>query len=122
MKRRTIRKYVDLFRNPARLSVGGPDDAGARVTLFPNGEREIWSQTVDGLGVRVSVSDGPHGLGVKLDTMAGTPPITIASPDGQHVELCQYRTTPKAAAFRRWYLHEETADDVALLGPGYQRA
>jgi len=27
--------------------------------------------------------------------MAGTPPITIASPDGQHVELCQYRTTPK---------------------------
>lgn len=121
-RRRTLKRYENLYRDPTSLF---PASDGARqleTILFPNGENEIWLRTPDGLGVRIVASNGPHGLGVRVGSFVGTPKIT--APDTQdeiEVELCQYRQDARSQAFRRWYRHEETTEDVALLGAEYKR-
>jgi hypothetical protein len=77
--------------------------------------------TADGLGVKVRVSDGPHGLGVSVTPHVGTPDVELPDVGPRYIDVTQYRQTPVAQAFRRWYLHCETAEDVALLGPSYAR-
>lgn len=114
-RRRTIKRYVELYHDPSTLF------HGVNVTVFPNGENEIWLKTADGLGVKVRVGNGPAGLGIQIDTFGGTPTLTVASPDGTHMEVCQYRQDARSQAFRRWYRGEETAADVDLLGPEYRR-
>lgn len=98
----------------------GPS-GGSNVYELPAGQ--YWIKSADGrLGVTLTVgTDGPYGIGLQIDTHVGTPTLTIASPDGNHIELCQYRDDPKSQAFRRWYLHQETPADLALLGPEYRR-
>lgn len=123
MRRRTMKRYQELYRNPRSLFSGGPDDTGVSTILFPNGANEIWLQTASGEGVRIVASNGPHGLGIRVSTFAGTPALTVAGGEQstREVEICQYRQNPDAQAFRRWYNHAETPEDVARLGPSYLR-
>lgn len=109
--RRTIRQYMELFRNPRALFSGGPDDTGVEVVLFPNGEREIWIKGTDGKGLRLRASEGPYGMGLQIDTFAGTTALTVmtdAASDShltaRHISLCQYNNDAKAQAFREAYL------------------
>lgn len=115
-RRRTIKRYSDLYRDPAGLF------PGVETVLFPNGEPEIWFKTADGMGFRVTVSNGPHGLGIEARSFVGTPNLTPE--DGAEsfaVSTTQYRQTETAQAYKRWYRHQETLEDVALLGPEYDR-
>ena len=126
--RRTIRRYVELFRNPKALFGVTPNGA-VNTILFPNGERAIWFSTDDGLGFAVTVGEGPAGLSIRVRRFVGTPPITLS--DGQVVDgtpqedaewsLCQYRQDGRSQAFKRWYLGLETPEDVTLLGKEYDR-
>lgn len=108
--RRTIKRYVELFRNPRTLFPGGPDDTGADVILFPNGQREIWIRGSGNKGYRIRASEGPMGLGLQIDTFIGSEPMTLIpddSGDTRHVSICQYHATPKAQAFKKAYLSGE---------------
>lgn len=116
MRRRTLKRYSELYHQPASLF------PQVETVLFPNGQPEIWFKTADGLGFKVTVSNGPHGLGIEARSFIGTPNLT---PEGGAesftVSATQYRQNEKAQAFKRWYRHQETPEDVALLGPEYQR-
>lgn len=127
-RKRMLKDYVALYHNPEHLA------PGVQVTLWPNGEPEIWLKTADGLGLRVKVGNGPAGLGLCIDRMTATPDLTVSGmvPNGPEtpvpcidgaysLEVCQHRTDARSQAFKRWYLHQETDADVALLGDGYRR-
>lgn len=82
---------------------------------------QYWIRGGNGLGFRLTIGEGPHGIGVQLDPFSNTPGFTIASSDERHLELCQYANDSKAQAFKRWYLEQETEEDIALLGAEYRR-
>lgn len=98
---------------------------GTTVTLWPNGNREIWVKSGDqSLGFSIQFSEGPHGLSAKLYYFGGSlseHADVRVDHFGNHVEICQYRPDAKAQAFKRWYAHEETEADIALLGEDYRR-
>jgi len=124
-RRRLLRQYVDLYHDPTRLFSHGPVEGGVsyvgpvETILYPNGEPVIWFKTPDGLGLRLTVSNGPAGLGIHLDAFTGTPELTIASPNSRHLELCQYRQDDRSQAYRRWYQRNASPADLVLLGPDY---
>lgn len=122
-RRRTKADYQRAFDIPSLPFAGpGPDDNGARLILFPNGQRgTIWIESHDGARkFALSASDGPHGLGIRLDAIVGLPPRVWH--DGRSIEACIYRPDECAQAYARWYAHEETEADIALLGESYRRA
>lgn len=132
--KRTLKLYRELFHNPFRLFGGAADDSGAKVTLWPNGEREIWIQGSGGKGFRVTAGEGPAGLSLHISTFVGSPPITVTGnaagdyqplpnmPDARHLSLCQYNGDDKSQAFKRWYLDHSDgktaplADDIYPIG------
>jgi len=113
---------MDLFRNPRALFVGGPDSDGAAVTLWPNGEDEIWIQDRKGAGFRITASRGPHGLGLQISRFCGSPAMTISANgagigpnipairqfDASDIEICQYDETATAQEFKTWYGKDRT--------------
>lgn len=114
-KRRSyLADYIRLWRDPFSLFGQGADNTGASVKLWPNGEREIWIQGA-GKGFRISASEGPAGLSLRISTFAAAPPITISGnaagdyepikglPDARHLELCQYNSDAHSQAFKEWY-------------------
>lgn len=120
MKRnkRTLKAYTDLYRNPGLLS--NSEQERAQVILFPNGEREIWIKSDDGtLGIRMTVSNGPAGLGVCMSSFIGTPPLTVGGnladgactpaggEDYRHLEICAYRLDEKSQAFKARYWNND---------------
>jgi hypothetical protein len=116
MRRRTLKRYTELYHQPSSLF------PGVETVVFPDGKPEIWFKTADGLGFRVTVSNGPHGLGIEARSFVGTPNLTPE--DGQEsfsVTATQYRQSAKAQAYKRWYRQQETPEDLALLGPEYRR-
>ena len=123
-RRRTLKRYVELYRNPQAMYPGNAIGAHGpvSVTLYPNGEPEIWIQTPDGLGVRIHAGNGPAGLGLQISRFVGTPDVDSLPDALGGVELCQYRQDARSQAFRRWYRQEETPADVALLGQSYARS
>lgn len=121
-RRRTLKRYIDLFRNPFSLFGNGPDNGAVKTTLFPNGNKEIWCQTPDGLGVRIEVSNGPAGLGVTVRNFLFSSPLTCEGQDDTEFSIVQYRQDERSQAFKRWIQYVETPADIALLGPSYQRA
>src|SRR4051794_31006373 len=105
--KRTKKMYADLFDNPEGLF------KGAQVVLFPNGEPEIWIQSVDGeQGFRIKGGAGKAGLGLQITRMGPSfPPITVSgndvlengpigTADANFIELCQYHTDPYSKAFK----------------------
>jgi hypothetical protein len=102
--RRTKAAYQELFEDPTSMF------EGVKVTLFPNGEPEIWLQSADGRhGVKIHASRGDAGFGVSVESFVGTKPITTFAGvtkgegrDADRVEMVQYDSTPYAAAFRAW--------------------
>ena len=122
--RATVADWTKLHKTGKGLATtDGP--GSPTVTLWPHGERRIWVKTADGLGLELELSEGPHGLAVRIYAFGGpldNKPNLRAHSYGRIVEVCQYRDTPEAQAFARWYAHEETPEDVALLGPSYRRA
>lgn len=81
-----------------------------------------WVNSQDNiLGFALEVSEGPYGLAVRVEPFILTPSMDLTDPDARHLGVCQYRQTPKAQAFRRWYLNQATPEDIELLGPEYQR-
>lgn len=104
--------YARLFDDPGALF------RDCKVTLFPNGEPEIWIQSGDGLGVRVRASNGKAGLGVEVRTFIGAPGLDafpdmatrIDVRDARGIDIVQYRGDDASQAFRRWYHHDEGAE------------
>lgn len=104
--KRTIKAYVDLFRNPRALFPPSAASNGVETVIYPNGQREIWFSDVhNGIqrGIRLTVGSGPYGLGIHIDTFAGTAPVSVMSTNGNHIELCQYDPLPRAQAFKEAY-------------------
>ena len=92
-----------------------------------------WIAGVDGAAVKLTVSEGPAGLGIRIATSVGAPRLTltetldfrhVAANDGTFHEIgaCQYRKDERSQAFRRWVLGTETEADIAILGAEYGRA
>src|SRR3990167_367324 len=99
-RRRTLKRYETLYRDPTTLF------QGVEVTLFPNGANEIWCKTSDGLGFRVTVGNGPAGLGVCIRSFISTPGITRADGDTfLEQELVQYRQDARSQAYSRRQPH-----------------
>jgi len=121
-KRRTLKRYQELYRNPYSLFPAGPNSEGVKTTIFPNGENEIWFQANDGLGIRVTAGNGPAGLGIRVQRFIAGNPLTVTD-DGLtgEVSVCQYRQDDRSQAFKRWYLHQETEADLEILGADYRR-
>lgn len=92
----------------------------ARAYALPPGEYWIKSETDSPLGVRLEVSDGPHGLLVRVSPFVGTPDLTTVNDGDRSVAAVQYRQDPRAQAFKRWYQGTATDSDRALLGPEYR--
>lgn len=115
MKRRTLKMYAELFRNPLRLFGVGPDNTGASVILWPNGERAIWIQGSGGKGYEITASEGPAGLALHIRGFVGSPGITISGnalpdyepiqglPDARYIDLCQYNSDERSQRFKAWY-------------------
>lgn len=126
-RRRTKKQYGELFDNPAALF------GSAEVTLWPNGEPEIWIRGKGSHSIRIRASEGPAGFGLTISTHAGATPMSVRMYDKDYKDVVQrqdgvrevcltaYNNDPRAQAFKRWYDNEETAEDVALLGPEYAR-
>jgi len=125
-RKRTKAAYLRLYDDPTLLDGSYIPNAKQRaaVTLFPNGEPEVWVTTDGGSdGFRVMFSAGPYGLSVTVRRFIGTEPLAVTD-NGEgsgEVNVCQYRPDERSQAFKRWYLNEETEDDIALLGEGYRR-
>lgn len=114
-RKRTLKAYMDLFRNPYALFGFGPDNRGAQVTLFPNGDGEIWIQGSGGKGFRITAGEGPAGLALHISTFVGSPPISVTGnasgdyepikdvPDARHLSLCIYNGDERSQAFKNWY-------------------
>jgi len=130
--KRTKKAHADLLGNPTLLFGQGPDNPGARVRLWPNGEEEMWIEGRDGQVLSIRASDGPAGLGVTVRALGATGPITAAAYDrdyqtatltheARQVTMTVYRADERAQAFKRWYHAEETEADRALLGERYRR-
>lgn len=112
--RRTKAQYARLFDDPSALF--GP---GTKVTLYPNGEPEIWIQSADGCkGYRIRCGGGgPAGFGVTVGGFALGPVTSFSgnTPDNQPtngdvdnfgLELCQYNRDERSQAYKRWYKGE----------------
>lgn len=119
-RKRTIKSYLDLFRNPKALFPSDPahnngqHGLGASVTLWPNGDSEIWIQGSGAKGFRITASEGPSGLALQISSFVGSPPISIsgnkagdyecfAGIDARHISLCQYNGDDQSQAFKKWY-------------------
>lgn len=133
MKTRATVADYDRLRNTGKgLAVTDACD----ICLWPNGDRRIWIHSADHKQfLSIEVSEGPHGLSVRIGTNFATNaplqvrsiPWHVVNSQGQEergereVDVVQYRDTDQARAFARWYQREETDADVALLGWQYQR-
>lgn len=120
-KRATARDWERLRKTGKGLAT---TDA-VTITLWPNAAREIWVRTEDHqLGFKIEFSEGPHGLSARLYFFGGSAdvrPDIVAHAFGRYADVTQYRSTDQAQAFKRWYAHEETDADIALLGESYRR-
>lgn len=115
--KRTKKQYLHLYDNPGAIVAGNVEHGPAQVILFPNGQKELWIKGPNGYGFKLEVSVGPQGISAHMSAFTGTPGLTVsgnADPDCKPVHLeetvrymsvCQYFSTPEAAAFRDWYLH-----------------
>lgn len=109
------RDYADLYDNPYCLFLGGPDNRGVSVKLWPNGEQAIWIQDDRGHGVEITAGAGPAGFGLHIRPFAGGTAITVggnlsddhltphSAGDYRFVDLCQYNGDEKSQAFKAWY-------------------
>lgn len=128
-RKRTLKDYEALYRNPLHLAPPGPASTGAEVILFPNGEREIWVRSGDGFGgMRIRISDGPAGLSIHVNSFVGTADMdVVVDAPGRDIGLVQYRSDQRSQAFRRWYKDNSagsdtlTEADIAILGESYRR-
>lgn len=130
MRKRTQAEYIRLYKNPNHLDPPHASGGGAEVTIFPNGEREVWIKSPEGdLGFTLHVSHGPAGLGLRVTAHTGRPMVTVfgesngepADLEDKHLELCQYRADSRSQSFKRWYAHRETESDIEILGEKYRR-
>ena len=90
-----------------------------------------WVNGVDGAAIKLTVSEGPAGIGIRVASSAGAPRLTLTDtldfrPNGNdgtwnEISACQYRTDAYSQAFRSWILGIETESDIALLGDEYRR-
>lgn len=109
-RRRTKTAYAALFDNPKALF------PSCETILFPNGEAQIWfrDDSNSKLLLRVSASLGPAGLSVTIQRSTCGLPLTISGnvgrdyaplvvDDVREITVTQYRDTPAAQAFKRWY-------------------
>lgn len=129
MIKRTRKLFASLRDNLAPIF--GPSTTGFTVTTFPNGiAHDVWVQSKDGrLGFSVHIGEGPYGLSVdvrsfdsrRFSVSSDDPSDPTGYASRREVHATLYRDTAEAEAFRRWYHHEETSADVALLGPDYAR-
>jgi len=108
--RRTKKRYQDLYDDPTTLF------KGATVTLFPNGENEIWVKSLDGMfSFKITGGMGPAGLGLTITRLGLGTDITVfgyggrndsnlpaALPDVSDVELVQYKHDERSQAFKAW--------------------
>ncbi len=115
-RKRTKRAYAELFDNPGLMF--GPH---AQVTLFPNGQHEIWIKSQLGT-FRITAGNGPAGFGITVSSAVGDP-LTVAGvtdrktySETQHDDVWEVRLTqPHADAysqqFARWYACDAKDDD-----------
>lgn len=132
-KRQMKKKYSDLFDHPHALFGNGPNNTGARVTLWPNDENELWIQDASGQhSVKITASNGPAGLGITIHQHVGATPMTVRAygqdyalpqPSENVREVCitMYNADERSQAFKRWYDQQETETDLVLLGSEYRR-
>lgn len=117
-QKRTLKRYIELFRNPRSLFEGSPANgiSAPETIIFPNGEREIWIKGQGNKGFRIKASEGPAGLNVTVSRFVGCPPITISGnaddgqmtairnlPEAYELSLCQYNADDRSQAFKVWY-------------------
>ena len=90
-----------------------------------------WINGVDGAAIKLTVSEGPAGIGIRVASSVGAPRLTLTDTldfrehgtDGTYNEIgaCQYRMDAYSQAFRSWILGTETDADIAILGNEYRR-
>lgn len=121
-RRRTKAAYLRLYDDPTSLFPVGKECKPVSVTLFPNGEGEIWIQGSGGKGFRITASEGPAGLGLRISQFVGAPPMTIMGnipadfhvvdadydavpslPDASEISITQYNRDERSQAFREAY-------------------
>jgi len=109
LRRRTKAAYARLFDDPYSLF------PGVKVTLFPNGEPEIWLDMGEGRGFRVTAANGPAAAGITVESLHGVVPTDVAGAGADYrpepcndglvrprIEVLQYRPDPWSQAFRAW--------------------
>lgn len=123
MKKRTKKAYAKLHDDPASLF------SDVNVTLFPNGEREIWIQDEEGRGFRIRAGKGPAGVGLQISRFVLASPVGLSvsgnrvgdyervrlEDDAAELEIVQHYDTDHAQAHRRWYRatpEERERDDI----------
>jgi hypothetical protein len=112
-RKRTQALYTNLYKNPKALFPPHASSGGVDTILFPNGQNEIWFKSADGtLGFKMTVGNGPVGLGIHISAMIGTPKITMFYADSEgktqladdsYIDACQYYQTPMALDFKESY-------------------
>lgn len=121
-------KHGELFDKPGMLF------EGLEVVLFPNSRNEIWIGTPDGkVGVAITASMGPAGMGVTMRRFEHTRDMTVRSYNAKYepahdtaegvreVATTIYNSDERSLAFARWYDGRATEADIQLLGPEYRR-
>ena len=106
---------------------------GRPATAYHLPAGEYWVRGVDGAALRLTVSEGHAGIGIRVSQSVGAPRLTLTETldlrpsepaDGtwNEIGVCQYRTDARSQAFRSWVLGTETEADIAILGPEYRRS
>jgi hypothetical protein len=107
--RRTKVAYARLFDDPYSLF------PGVKVTLFPNGEPEIWLDMGGNRGFRITAADGPAAAAVTVESLHGVVPTDVAGAGADYrpqpcndglvrprVEVLQYKPDDWSQTFRAW--------------------
>jgi hypothetical protein len=103
-------KFMDLMNDPTSYF-----GKGTRLILFPNDRNEIWIGDQNGqLGIKITASAGPRGLGITITPHVGTPVVTVSGNDAtesnsvgpndmRYIELVQFKTwDAKSMAYKNW--------------------
>ncbi len=82
---------------------------GCNLTLFPNGEKEIWIGNEYGV-MAITATGGPKGISIQIHRSVGSELLTVDCDhkdgiphDTDYVTITQYRPDPASQAFKQWY-------------------